>query len=226
MKPKTAALVNVPAVVKSPKLPAVRWKAFTDFENHCDDLVEIVQVIGRELKAGRDVSQSERQWLEEAKAKVRAGWLIHGYDDNSNYDDEGVIRHKPVAERIALLVGSFPNAAPPSPKVYARMMIEHVIAENPTITILESACREIERALKFPPTIAEVIQTLRARTKLFSERERARMFDVDDMKRLCASKQTKQVAAKEAIKQTGTATPEKTPKLSDLGVTKQTGAVP
>jgi hypothetical protein len=196
MKPaRSAALVNAPAVIKSPKLPAVKWKAFTDFENVCDELVETVQEIRRELDAGGEVSQWQRETLEAAKAKVRAGWMIHAWDDPENDDEEGVIKQKPVAERIALMVGSFPNAAPPSPKVYARMMIEHVIAENPTIAILESACREIERTLKFPPAIAEVIQVLRARRKLFDDRQSALVFDVDGMKRLRAPKtQTKRRA--------------------------------
>jgi hypothetical protein len=64
-----------------------------------------------------------------------------------------------VVKRLGLLVGSFPNVAPHSPKVYLNMLVARVMAKHPTCLALESACNELVDTFKFStcPTIAELL---------------------------------------------------------------------
>ena len=77
------------------------------------------------------------------------------------------ITRRVVTEKISLLIGSFPNAAPPNAQTYTGMMIEEIIAANPSISALEATCRELRRSKTFVPTIAEVLKELREQTKMW-----------------------------------------------------------
>jgi hypothetical protein len=40
------------------------------------------------------------------------------------------LTRRAVAEQVALLVGSYPNALPHSPEVYTRMLVEEILAAD------------------------------------------------------------------------------------------------
>jgi hypothetical protein len=63
-------------------------------------------------------------------------------------------------EQIALLLASFQNARPGTPKVFGRMLTEEVYANSPNACVLESACRQVRRTKDFPPSIAEVLKAI------------------------------------------------------------------
>ena len=77
---------------------------------------------------------------------------------------------KHLAQRLSLLVGSFPGGAPHSPEVYARMMLDHVRLEEPSAMVLESTCRELVETKKFVPAISEVLEVLRRQKKKWAKR--------------------------------------------------------
>jgi hypothetical protein len=75
-----------------------------------------------------------------------------------------------VSEQIALLLGSFQNARPGTPKVFGRMLTEEVYAANPSACVLESACRQVRRERDFPPSIAEVLKAIKEETSAWCDR--------------------------------------------------------
>jgi hypothetical protein len=74
---------------------------------------------------------------------------------------ERAIRRTVASEKVAMLIGGFPNANPSSPEVYTGMMIEETIAARPLVSAMEATCREIRRRDKpFPPTPGEFLKVL------------------------------------------------------------------
>jgi hypothetical protein len=65
-----------------------------------------------------------------------------------------------IAQHLALLVKSFPNAGNADGEVYGRMLIEDVATDLPAIGDIEDACRQIRKTSRFLPTIAEVIEAI------------------------------------------------------------------
>lgn len=88
-----------------------------------------------------------------------------------NNFDLGIHRpsKKQMTERLAALVGSFPNAAPHSPQVYARSMLAHVAAEEPNAVVLEATCIELVETKKFVPAISEVLKVLREQQRKWNK---------------------------------------------------------
>jgi hypothetical protein len=69
------------------------------------------------------------------------------------------ITRRYVSEQVALLVGSFINAAAAT-EVFTSRLILGIEAENPTAIVLEATCRELILAKPFVPAINEVIEEL------------------------------------------------------------------
>jgi hypothetical protein len=65
-----------------------------------------------------------------------------------------------IANHLALLLKSFPNAGKDNAEVFGRMLCEDVAAQQPTAGGLEAACRQLRRTCRFIPTIAEVLEAL------------------------------------------------------------------
>jgi hypothetical protein len=79
------------------------------------------------------------------------------------------ISRRVVAEKVGLLLGSFPNAAPHNAESYVGMMIEEIIAANPAVSVLEATCRKIRRTKTYAPTISEVLSELREQAKWWGD---------------------------------------------------------
>jgi len=75
-----------------------------------------------------------------------------------------------VSEQIALLLGSFQNARPGTPKVFGRMLTEEVYAARPSAIVLESACRHVRRMQDFSPSIAEVLKAIKNESSAWCDR--------------------------------------------------------
>jgi hypothetical protein len=65
-----------------------------------------------------------------------------------------------IANHLALLLKSFPNAGKDNAEVFGRMLCEDIGAQQPTIGGLEAACRHLRRTNRFIPVIAEVLTAL------------------------------------------------------------------
>jgi hypothetical protein len=78
------------------------------------------------------------------------------------------------AQRCSLLVGSFPSAAPHSPKVYTNQLVACVAVRAPSCMVLESACFELTNNYKYSnaPNIADLMTLIDKQEKLWEERLR------------------------------------------------------
>jgi hypothetical protein len=65
-----------------------------------------------------------------------------------------------IAQCLALLLKSFPNAGAADAEVYGGMLVQDVAAAQPAIGDIQETCRHIRRTSRFLPTIAEVLDTL------------------------------------------------------------------
>jgi hypothetical protein len=70
-----------------------------------------------------------------------------------------------VAKWVGLLVGAFPTANTPDPKVYVQLMIAEVLSDAPGRAVLEIALRKVWRSKTFLPAIAEVLSQVRQTQK-------------------------------------------------------------
>jgi hypothetical protein len=171
---KSAPLVaNVP-VVKSAKLPAkLEWRAFDDFARIAQSL------------AGR-WNDDKDKWVgvdnpHTYKSLVKFFAAVQAFNRPEFYQETELrpnlldcwtphqIRRDVVSDQIGLLIGGFPNGTPNSPEVYTKLMIEEIVAANPSMIALEATCRKIRRTKKFLPAIVEVLDILREQAAWWSD---------------------------------------------------------
>jgi chromosome segregation ATPase len=105
-----------------------------------------------------EITQSE---IEEAHRQL----ILSQMSEGQRPADESSIR-----QQIAFLLGSFPASTAPDPQIYARAMIAEVSAAQPSLIALDTMCRELRRTLKWPPSIAEVLDGLKEAEALWSNR--------------------------------------------------------
>jgi hypothetical protein len=175
---------------------ARKWQAVEKLVELADDLVEF----SRDLDRGQVTVQGlDVKWVAHYAARCKAAVeqldLREHYDDED--DDESEIKLEYVQNRLGCLIGSFPNAAPPSPTVFAETMAQHVAAiPNLSVLALETACREIATTMKFTPAIAEVVEVVTKHVEVWMPRywaingtEEARKRLLERAKRQEAEKQ-------------------------------------
>ena len=77
--------------------------------------------------------------------------------------ENGLLRatSEQVQEQLALLLGAFPSSNTPDPMVYSRMMLNEVMAAEPSVITLTMACSKLRRTLQWPPSIADVLKAIR-----------------------------------------------------------------
>jgi len=66
-----------------------------------------------------------------------------------------------IQEQLALLLGAFSASNTPDPMVYSRMMLNEVLAAEPSVIALTMGCSELRRTLRWPPSIADVLVAIR-----------------------------------------------------------------
>jgi hypothetical protein len=99
------------------------------------------------------------------------------YNRKEPYDIKGkgeseqwTLSRRVVSEQVGLLLASFQNSRPGTPKVFGRMVVEEVYANNPNACVLESACRRVRRNQDFPPSIAEMLKAIKNERDAWVER--------------------------------------------------------
>ena len=75
-----------------------------------------------------------------------------------------------VAKMITVLMGSFPTAKIPEPEIFVRVLMDDVMALDPSFVEMESTCRELRKTNKFMPSISEVIEELEKQQELWDRR--------------------------------------------------------
>jgi hypothetical protein len=151
-----------------------------------------------------DTYEADGEWLHAQLTRSREGYkrFDRDGDDDARYDEEGDITFQHLSGRLGFLVGSFANAKPASPKVFASMLAHHVLAVEPTVCELESACRAlVERPKPFLTEVGEVVAAVRSEKTKWAARRRA--FDrVDELRRKIITAIPKAKArAEEAVKE-------------------------
>lgn len=174
-------------VVKPTSEPS--YKAFDEFAESAQHLLEeweplskgfreTVQCI-QELNTLTALRSAERAlngrkltWLKALRDKCKAYSASFGPDfDDFNSEDEGEAYYKSqISLRVARLLGSFPTSNVPDPKIYTRTLVEEVIAAQPMLFAVESACRTILRTMKFVPAVSEVLSVVNEQNSLWSSR--------------------------------------------------------
>jgi hypothetical protein len=178
----------------SGQLPAVAKathpvRALKDFTAKADDLARHYGQLNTASRNIRSVRQTPHQtnaqkYLDEACAllswhdknfrelakKLKVA-LDERFSPDDAYDDDYRLTEERVRAAIALLLASFPNANPGNSEAYVGMMVEEVMAEDDvSLVVLESACSQIRRTSKFPPTTAEVIEAIQEQAELWEPR--------------------------------------------------------
>jgi hypothetical protein len=178
----------------SGQLPAVAKathpvRALKDFTAMADDLADHYGQLKRARRNIRSVRETPYQ-ANAQKDLDEAGALLSRRDEyfrklvkklelalnerfspDDAYDDDYQLTEECVRAAIALLLASFPNANPGNSEAYVGMMVEEVMAEDDvSLVVLESACSQIRRTSKFPPTTAEVIEAIREQAELWEPR--------------------------------------------------------
>lgn len=164
---KSAVFKTRTAVVRSPKPPAIKdeYRAFDDFARLARMLVDrFDDIVVREKADAGDTADMLAAFFGGLEYFERDALYQHKQPHRPNLMNvwtDWQITRRVVSEQVGALLGSFPNAVPHAPKVYTTMLIEEIIAANPSALALESACREIRRSKTFAPAIAEVLALLR-----------------------------------------------------------------
>jgi hypothetical protein len=80
-------------------------------------------------------------------------------------------------QRLALLVNSFPSAAPHSPGVYTQVLVSRVAVKEPSCMVVESACNELVDSYKYSnaPNIADLMLLIDKHEKAWQKR-----LEIDD----------------------------------------------
>ena len=71
---------------------------------------------------------------------------------------------------IAVLMGSFPTSKIPEPEIFVRVLMDDVMALDPSFVEMEATCRHLRKTKKFMPSVSEVIETLEEQKKLWDRR--------------------------------------------------------
>jgi hypothetical protein len=127
------------------------------FAERVDDLIT--------AKAAATLNEHDEALLAQCEAARQR------FEPDSNYDDDDGLKRGVIGERIAVLVGAFPNAAPGDPAVFVRMLIENVSSvDHLTMSALDAAIWEIVGTMKFIPAISEVMQIVNKQQAVWFDR--------------------------------------------------------
>jgi hypothetical protein len=138
--------------------------------------------------------QSKLAWCEAALAR---------FDPESNYVDnnrEADLKRVVIGDRIAVMLGAFPNANPGDPEVFVRNLIENVSSVELTLPALDAAIWEIVGTMKFIPAVSEVMQVVTEQCAKWTERFYAIGSLAEQSRRIVAKLDALQIEMQEAAK--------------------------
>jgi len=201
---KTAAVTNLPPPWPSQQkltklaetldrrhsLVEQAWKVNDKLEKSSDyNRHEIIEWAERVQKRIERISDTFKDMQKEWEECHPASWLVDPEENRPVYSE--------VARMITILLGSFPSAKIPEPEIFARLLIEDVMALEPSFVELESTCRELRKTKKFMPTISEVIEEFEKQQELWDKRW-AGVFVLEEWHTLLPEQIAKAKVAEEA----------------------------
>jgi hypothetical protein len=170
-------------------LPAI-WKPvkpthFYKFTRDADFVVqyfdELLEVI-RELRSGGLPMVGHLDDPEQIEMVDDCLESLRRYDrdgkDDPRYDEDGDLTSAHVSDRLAMMLAAWTSKpkfeAPKQAERWMMIMIQHVMALEPSAVELEAACRRlIDEGKPFCPETPEVIKALKAEQKAWEPRKQA-----------------------------------------------------
>jgi hypothetical protein len=198
----TSQGANHPPAVK-PR-PAGRLRVLDDYARRAEDVADFFQYFDQLMDQVGDCTGITASPCSDRTLK-QAGNALQRYDEHyremaercerdrkdldpeSAYDENDDITEEMVSGHITALLAAFPNDRAADPEARFILMVEDVMAARPRLTVLDSACRQVRRTSKFPPTIAEVLAAIKEQEAKWEERWNAIeciATVADDMRRL------------------------------------------
>jgi DNA repair ATPase RecN len=178
-----------------------------------DELKVLPGIVRTEAKALQDIKQFDELFAEAKQTATLSehevselAWCetaLQRFDPDSNYEDnmrETDLKRAVVADRIAVLLGAFPNANPGDPQVYVRNVIENVSSLALTLPALDAAIWEIVGTKKFVPAVSEVMEVVNSQCAKWDERFFAIWNLADKSRRTVAALDALQTEMREPIK--------------------------
>lgn len=165
--------MNAPlAVFQAKGTPAAQIMAIDALERDASEIVtafaEVSEIGARNIERSGDANNAllKLASLEIDKAKI--GLLREQIEAGLQPADDKTTR-----TQLAFLAGSFPGSGASDPKVYAAAMLAEVSAAAPTVLVLYCACSRLRRTLKWPPSIAQVLDAIAHEKWCWSDRAEA-----------------------------------------------------
>ena len=122
----------------------------------------VLQDVELPTEAQLTLTEYDRDAIQRAQALFKVLDPEHAYNEDNGDEDEDsfTLKREVIGDRLALLIGSFPRDPVAAPENFARMLIEHVAAENVSCVALHTACFELVATRKAMPSIAAVMDAL------------------------------------------------------------------
>jgi hypothetical protein len=161
------------------KLPSIVRKKMDALKN-----AELIDKLFADAKKAATLNEHDEAMLAQCEAALQMFDPESSYEDN---DCEGNLKRSVIGERVAQLVGGFPNGAPSDPVVYVTMLIENVrTVDDLTMPALDAAIWQIIGTMKFLPAVSEVLEIVRAQQAKWDERLGAISSIADTSRRVVA----------------------------------------
>ena len=130
------------------------------------------------------LSQYDAAVLAQCEAALQEFDAAKYYEDD---DCEGHLRRSVIGERVAQLVGAFPNGAPRDPVIYVTMMVHNVsLVDDLIMPALDAAIWQIIGTKTFLPAISEVIEIVNRQAAVWENRSWAIRDLADQSRRIVA----------------------------------------
>ena len=122
---------------------------------------------------------------------------LNGLEPAEWRDEDWNLQTHSVSKMLAILVGSFPTSNLPDAAVFTRVMLDDVMALDPSFLDLEGACRRLRQTSKFMPSISELIAAIKAEMRAWCRRYDAIEMVADshaELTKLLADERTRREA--------------------------------
>jgi hypothetical protein len=183
------------------------------FVRRYEALDDLPRVIREQAKALHDSDQIDKLFAEAKRTatlnedeEAKLAWCeaaLQRFDPQGNYEEndrEGDLKRAVIADRIAVLLGAFPNANPSDPEVYVRNLIENVSSVALTLPALDAAIWEIVGTKKFVPAVSEVMEVVNEQCAKWEARFSAIWGLADESRRIVARLDGMRIEMLEAAK--------------------------
>jgi hypothetical protein len=102
------------------------------------------------------------------------------FEPEEAHDMNWEVTKAEATRQVVALLDSYPTVNITNPKVYARTLVEEILAAETSGIPLEATCREIRRAMKTPPSIAAFLEILAKHKGIWGGRWDV-LFEDDDL---------------------------------------------